>query len=170
MTKEERVARAAKQSAERQSKALRSLAHCLARSNVMRYHHDGLVLEMLDPADADAFTLVKKQRFAAYVCFWFAGLAAVIERHQELSRRGTIPAFAPLDGLLSEAFIDILKPFRNAVAHCSDHDDERVLALLGAAEVVPAQAAAIADAFRDYFVHYEPSIYSSAETSEPPPA
>lgn len=154
--KQARVTKAHEEACKRRSKAIRSLAHCLGRSDVMRHHHDGLVKEMLE--DAAQFTTVKKLRFHAYVCFWFTGLATVIERYQELVSKGTIPGSQKVSALLTSDFIDLLKPFRNAVAHCSDHDDERVLQLLGSPNTAPDHAAAVAMALREYFAQEEPSM------------
>src|SRR5713101_8030820 len=149
--KQERVARAQQEANVRRSKAIRSLAHCLGRSDVMRLHHDGLVHEMLEAGGGEHFTSAKKLRFAAYVCFWFAGLATVVERYQQLVANGTIPRSGEVSQLLTPEFIDLLKPFRNAVAHCSDHDDARVLQLLSEPHTIPDHAAAVALAFRKYF-------------------
>lgn len=149
-----RVEKAKKELNERRQKALRSLAHCLSRSDVMRIHHDVLVKELAD--SGLEFTDVKKARFAAYVCFWFASLAAVIERYEQLVSNGTIPRSEYLSSLLTKEFIDILKPFRNAVAHCSDHDDRRVLNLLDLHHTVPDHAEQIAHAFQAYFKEHTP--------------
>jgi len=161
--KKDRVARAQEEARARRSKAIRSLAHCLGRSDVMRFHHDGLVNEMLE-AHAQ-FTTIKKLRFEAYVCFWFAGLATVVERYQQLVNSGIIPGSQKVSDLLTVEFIDLLKPFRNAVAHCSDHDDERVLQLLSSPNTVPDHAAAVALAFREYFAQEEPSVYENSGAS-----
>src|SRR5262245_57552582 len=115
--KQERIARAQQEADARSRKAIRSLAHCLARSDVMRLHHDGLVREMLEAGGGEHFTSVKKQRLAAYVCFWFASLATVVERYQQLVTAGTIPDSEEVSRLLTSDFIDLLKRFRNAVAH-----------------------------------------------------
>lgn len=114
----------------------------------MRIHHDTLVKELADTGAE--FTDVKKARFNAYTCFWFAGLAAVVERYQELSKSGAIPKSQELSKLLTEEFIDILKPFRNAVAHCSDYDDQRVFNLLDSVHTVPDYAELIAHTFQAY--------------------
>jgi hypothetical protein len=160
-TKQERIARAKQDASARCSKAIRSLAHCLGRSDVMRLHHDGLVHEMVE-AGAEHFDSVKKQRFVAYVCFWFAGLATVVERYQQAVASGTIPNCEDVSELLTAEFIDLLKPFRNAVAHCSDHDDERVLRLLSEPHTVPDHATAVALAFRRYFRQQEPAVYEGS--------
>lgn len=144
-----RIAKAKQESIERRQKAIRSLSLCLSRSDVMRIHHDVVVKELAD--SGLEFTDVKKVRFAAYVCFWFATLAAVIERYEQLVSNGTIPRSDRLSSLLTKDFIDLLKPFRNAVAHCSDHDDQRVLNLLGDPHSIPDHAEQIAHAFQAYF-------------------
>lgn len=148
--KRERAERAREEAAARRHKALVSLSHCLRRSDVMRIHHDALVYELMQEGGIDQFTDVKKHRFSAYVCFWFAGLATVIERFQQLVNSDTIPSSSKVADLLSPEFIDLLKPFRNAVAHCSDHDDERVLQLLGEPQTIPDHAAAVAHALQEY--------------------
>jgi hypothetical protein len=117
----------------------------------MRYHHDGLVQEMLDDDRTDAFNNVKKVRVMAYGACWYTALAGVIERYEELRAKGTVPADSALDSLLTEQFKAVVKPFRNSVAHCSDFDDRRTLALLDHEPTIPDQAAAIADAFHAYF-------------------
>ncbi len=144
-----RVEQAKMEAAERHRKAIVSLAHCLSRSDVMRIHHDLLVKELADTGAE--FTIAKKVRFMAYTCFWFAGLAAVIERYQQLSTNGTIPVSESLYTLITEDFVDLLKPFRNAVSHCSDHDDQRVLNLFDQPNFMPDQAQQITDAFHIYF-------------------
>ena len=144
-----RIAKAKQESTERRQKAIRSLSLCLSRSDVMRIHHDVLVKELAD--SGLEFTDVKKARFAAYVCFWFATLAAVIERYEQVVSNGTIPRSDRLSSLLTKDFIDLLKPFRNAVAHCSDHDDQRVLNLLDHQHTIPDHAEQIAHAFQAYF-------------------
>ena len=144
-----RVEKANKEAAERRQKALTSLAHCLSRSDVMRVHHDALVKEL---ADGDMeFTDIKKARLSTYVCFWFASLAAAIERYEQLVSNGTIPVSSKLSRLLTKDFINLLKPFRNAVAHCSDHDDRRVLDLFDNPQSMPNRAEQIAHAFHEYF-------------------
>lgn len=149
-----RIEKAKRESAERRQKAIRSLALCLSRSDVMRIHHDVLVKELAD--SGQEFTDVKKARFAAYVCFWFATLAAVIERFEQLVSNGTIPRSDRLSSLLTKEFIDLLKPFRNAVAHCSDHDDQRVLNLLDNRHTIPDHAEQVAHAFQAYFKEHTP--------------
>ena len=149
--KKARVAIAAANAAERTQNHLHSLHHCLVRSDVMRYHHDGLVQEMLDDDRPDAFNSVKKVRFMAYVAFWYTALAGVIERYEELCGKGAVPTDPAIDSLLTEQFKAVVKPFRNSVAHCSDFDDRRTLALLDHESTIPDQAAAIADAFHAYF-------------------
>jgi hypothetical protein len=47
-------------------------------------------------------------QFRAYVAYWFAGLAAVVERYQELASKGTIPADATLDRLLDDEHLALL--------------------------------------------------------------
>lgn len=89
--KRERVERPQQEDADRRQKAIVSLAHCLGRSDVYRLHHDALVSEMLAAGEGDHFTDAKKLRFVAYVCSWFAGLATVIERYQQLVNTGTLP-------------------------------------------------------------------------------
>ncbi|MEP6891418.1 MAG: hypothetical protein ABI955_12070 [Nitrospirota bacterium] len=66
--KRERVERAQQEAADRRQKAIVSLAHCLGRSDVYRFHHDALVHEMLAAGEGDHFTNAKKLRFVAYVC------------------------------------------------------------------------------------------------------
>jgi hypothetical protein len=149
--KNARVAKAALDAAERTQKHLHSLHHCLVRSDVMRYHHNGLVQEMLDDDRPDAFNNVKKVRFMAYIAFWYTALAGVIERYEELRDKGAVPAEPAIDSLLTEEFKSVVKPFRNSVAHCSDFDDRRTIALLDHEARVTDQAAAIADAFHTYF-------------------
>jgi hypothetical protein len=162
--KKERIARAQSEAGARRTKAIRSLAHCLGRSDVMRLHHDSLVKELVD-GNETLFTTAKKQRFAAYVCFWFTGLTTVVERYQQLVTNGTIPESVKVSQLLTPEFIDLLKPFRNAVAHCSDHDDARVLQLLVDPQLVPDHAAAVSIAFREYFGQQEPSVYEGPNAS-----
>jgi hypothetical protein len=165
--KKARVEKAQVEATERRQKAIVSLAHCLGRSDVYRHHHDGLVRETLEAGGSAAFSTVKKLRFAAYVCAWFAGLAAVIERYQQLTENGTLPRSDSLDRLITPEFVDLLKPFRNAVAHCSDHDDDRVLNLLGTPHTTPDLAAEIASVFRSYFQqHSSRPIYVSDSDSD----
>ena len=161
--KKERVDRAEKEAAARRSKAIRSMGHCLGRSDVMRLHHNGLVNEML--VEGAEFTEAKKLRFAAYVCFWFAGLAAVVERYQELVNDKTIMGSKKVSDLLTADFLDLLKPFRNAVAHCSNHDDDRVLKRLELPDKIPDHAAEVAAALREYFSQEEPSLYENSAIS-----
>ena len=149
--KRARATQAALDAGERTQRHLHSLHHCLVRSDVMRYHHNGLVQEMLDDDRPEAFNNVKKVRFMAYVAFWYTALAGVIERYEELRGKGAVPADPAIDSLLTEQFKAVVKPFRNSVAHCSDFDDLRTLALLDHEATVPDQAAAIADAFHAYF-------------------
>jgi len=149
--KKARVAQAAKEASERMRKHLHSLHHCLVRSDVMRYHHNGLVQEMLADDRPDAFNNVKKVRFFAYIAFWYTALAGVIERYEELRDKGAIPADSKIDSLLTERFKDVVKPFRNSVAHCSDFDDRRTLEIFDHESTVPDQAEAISDAFHAYF-------------------
>lgn len=149
--KNTRIAQAAVKSAERTQRHLHSLHHCLVRSDVMRYHHDGLVQEMLADDRPDAFSSVKKVRFMAYIAFWYTALAGVVERYEELRENGSVPADPRIDSLLTEEFKAVVKPFRNSVAHCSDFDDRRTLAILDHEATIPDQAAAIADAFHAYF-------------------
>jgi len=157
-SKRARVEEAKRTGEARRQKALVSLSHCLSRSNVMRIHHDALVHELLTAGGIDHFSDVKKARFAAYVCFWFASLATVVERYQQLVRSGTLPASNKLDALLGEDFINLVKPFRNAVAHCSDHDDDRVLDLMNHPYGVPDRAELIANALREHIeLHRHPS-------------
>ncbi len=116
----------------------------------MRFHHDGLVQEMLDADSPTAFNDVKKTRFAAYVVFWFSSLAAVIERYEQLLSSGTIPESAEVKALLDKDFKDVIKPFRNSVAHCSDHDDNRTLKLFELPHSIPDRAALIATRLREH--------------------
>lgn len=150
-TKKKRAEDAAQKALSRQRKHLLSLHHCLARSDVMRHHHDGLVQEISTSDDPAAFNNVKKVRFAAYISFWFAGLSGVIERYEQLRNKEAIPSCPEIDTLLTDKFKDILKPFRNSVSHCSDHDDPRTLQLFEHKNIVPEQATAIANAFHKYF-------------------
>jgi len=117
----------------------------------MRYHHDGLVQEMIDDERPDAFNDVKKVRFIAYIAFWYTALAGVIERYEELRDKNSIPADSKIDSLLTEQFKNVVKPFRNSVAHCSDFDDRRTLEIFDHESTIPDQAAAVADAFHAYF-------------------
>jgi hypothetical protein len=164
--KKARVEQAEREAADRRQKAIVSLAHCLGRADVYMMHHDGLVREMLDAGSIEAYTNVKKLRFASYVCAWFAGLSGVIERFQQLVRSGTLPPSDELDALIMPDFLDLIKPFRNAVSHCSDHDDERVLDLLSTPETAPDRAEAISAAFKRYFkLHSTRPIYVSGNES-----
>jgi len=159
--KRARIAEEQRLLAERRQKAIVSLAHCLGRSDVMRLHHDALIHEMLETGEE--FTNAKKLRFAAYVCYWFAGLATVVERYQQLVKAGTLAPSDELNALISTDFLDILKPFRNAVAHCSDHDDDRVLELMNNPNTIPDRGTAIAAAFKIYFEsHSTRPIYGAA--------
>ena len=144
-----RIKKAKRETDDRCQKALRSLAHCLSRGDVMRHHHDALIKELAD--SGQEFTDVKKARFAAYIWFWFVSLAAVIERFEQLASNGTIPKSDEISSLLTKEFIDIVKPFRNAAAHCSYHDDQRVLNLIARHHSVPDHAEKIALAFHAYF-------------------
>src|SRR5256885_2134951 len=105
--KRARIEEAQRHTADRRQKAIVSLAHCLGRSDVMRIHHDALVNEMLAAGGIEHFTEVKKQRFATYVCFWFAGLATVVERFQQLVANGTLPPSDELSSLISTDFLDL---------------------------------------------------------------
>ncbi len=159
--KRTRVENAGSAEAERRQLAIVSLAHCLARCDIYRLHHDVLIQEVLAAGGVEHFTTAKKVRFAAYVFSWFAGLATVIERYQQLVSSGTIPQSEELGALLTSEYLDLLKPFRNAVAHCSDHDDGRVLALLDTPQTTPDVAAAMSEAFKRYFrLHSSRSLYS----------
>ena len=149
--KRARVEQAEVETAERRQKAIVSLAHCLGRSDVYRLHHDVLVEEILLAGGSEHFTDTKKLRFAAYVCAWLAGLAAVIERYQQLVSNGTLPSSEEMSRLVTPEYLDLLKPFRNAVAHCSDHDDDRLLDLLNTPNTTPDRAAEISEAFKRYF-------------------
>ncbi|MEQ1574275.1 MAG: hypothetical protein ABL993_08515 [Vicinamibacterales bacterium] len=60
--KQGRIAQAQQEANARRSKAIRSLAHCLGRSDVMRYHHNGLVHELLEGELGEQFTAVKAVR------------------------------------------------------------------------------------------------------------
>jgi hypothetical protein len=162
--KKERVERAQSEASDRRRKAIRSLAHCLGRSDVMRLHHDSMVNELVEENERQ-FKPAKLQRFAAYVCFWFTGLATVVERYQQLVANGSIPESERLSNLLTPEFIDLLKPFRSAVAHRSDHDDARVLELLVDPHRVPDYAAEVSLAFHEYFGQQEPSVYESPHAS-----
>ena len=79
----------------------------------------------------------------------------MIERYQELVAKGTLPASQALAELLTSDFIDLVKPFRNAVAHCSPHDDERVLELLSNPHTIPDRAAEVAHAFHQYIEKHQ---------------
>lgn len=149
--KKARVAQAAIEEAERMQKQLHSLHHCLVRSDVMRYHHNDLVQEMLDSESPDGFNDVKKVRFISYISFWYTALASVIERYEELRDKKTIPRDPVIDSLLTEEFKGVVKRFRNSVAHCSDFDDRRTLDIFNNEATIPDQAAAISDAFHAYF-------------------
>lgn len=149
--KRDRTEKATLEAQKRMQKHLLSLHHCLVRSDVMRHHHDALVQEMTEADDLQTFTDVKKARFSAYLAFWFTGLVGVIERYEQLRDKKAIPPSPEIDRLLSESFKDVLKPFRNSVAHCSDHDDQRTLNLFGHVDTIPDRAAEIAQAFHTYF-------------------
>ena len=165
--KKARVEAAAQAAVERRQKAIVSLAHCLGRADVYRRHHDGLVHEMLKAEGIEAFTNAKKLRFAAYVCAWFAGLSGVIERYQQLVNNGTLPQSDKLAALMTPEFVDLVKSFRNAVSHCSNHDDDRVLDLLATPDATPDRAAELSVAFQQYFeLHSARPIYVSE--TEPP--
>ena len=116
----------------------------------MRFHHDDLVQEMLDANSPTAFNDVKKARFSAYIVFWFSSLAAVIERYEQLKSSGTIPESVKVTALLDQNFKDVIKPFRNSVAHCSDHDDTRTLKLFELPHSIPDRAAFIATHLREH--------------------
>ena len=146
--KEERRAAAESAAVERRRRHCLSLLHCLSRSNVMRYHHDGLVLELSE--SGEEFSDIKKVRFSAYIAFWFTALTGVIERYEHLRNSGALPPDEQIDSLLTEEFKAIVKPFRNSVAHCSDHDDSRTLRLYEVEHAVPDHAAALAGAFDSY--------------------
>jgi hypothetical protein len=160
--KKARAEQADRETADRRQKAIVSLAHYLGRADVYRHHHDALIHEMLAAGDRAAFTNAKKLRFTAYACAWFAGLSGVIERYQQLVSKGVLPPSAELSHLITPAFLDLLKPFRNAVSHCSDHDDERVLELLATPTTTPDHAAEICAAFKSYLtLHSTRPIYAS---------
>lgn len=140
---------------ERRKKAMYSLGICFLRSEVMRRHHDALLVAIAyDGTDEWQSSDITKARFISYVCYWFAGLAAVIERYQELANKGTIVRDSAIDSLLTPDKIDLIKPFRNAVSHCSPHDDARVLDFLAQPDVLPDWAAEAAAAFRRYVEPY----------------
>jgi hypothetical protein len=150
--KKHRVQQSQDAAADRRDKAIRSLSICFSRNEVMRVHHDVLVTEILSAGGIKAFdNPTKKARFITYISYWFAGLAAVIERYQELKTKGTIPISSKLEALLTPEFFNLVKPFRNAVVHCTEHDDKRVLELLSNPETIPDWAGRIAVAFREYF-------------------
>ncbi|WP_313218435.1 hypothetical protein [Stenotrophomonas sp.] len=149
LDKEERVRLAAADKASRTRKHLLSLHHCLARSDVMRHHHDALVAE-ISTEGMDAFTDVVKVRFFAYLAFWFTALAGVIERYEALRNSGSIPGDPAVDLLLTTEFKDIVKRFRNSVAHCSEYDDRRTLEFFDYEDKVPDHAALLATAFHAY--------------------
>lgn len=152
--KSERQKRAALEASERRTRALNSLAMCLSRSNVMRMHHNLFIQEIDARGGMDVVWAsdAAKVRFTTYVAYWFAALAAVIERYQELTGKGTIESDSILDGMLTENNLSLVKPFRNAVAHCSDYADERILNLLASAETLPDWAETVAQQFRRYLL------------------
>lgn len=150
LTKQERTQAAIDAKESRARKHLLSLHHCLARSDVMRIHHDMLIGE-IEASGIEAFTAAKKVRFSAYLAFWFTGLAGVVERFEELTNSDSIPGDEDISKLITPEFKSVVKSFRNSVAHCSDHDDQRTLQLLDHERWVPDQAAALADAFHSYF-------------------
>lgn len=149
LTKEDRVRRAATEKAGRTQKHLLSLHHCLVRSDVMRHHHDALVAEVSHEG-MEAFTAIKKVRLFAYLAFWFTALAGVIERYEELRNSGSIPRDPEVDRLLTTEFKGIVKRFRNSVAHCADHDDQRTLEFFDHEAKVPDHATSLAAAFHAY--------------------
>jgi hypothetical protein len=149
--KKVRIEQATHEAWERTQKHLHSLHHCLARSDVMRHHHDALVQEMTEADHPDAFNNVKKVRFMAYLSFWYTALSGVIERYEQLRDDGSIPADPDIDHLLTDDFKNIVKPFRNSVAHCSAYDDRRTLEIFEHEATVPDHAASLAQAFHSYF-------------------
>ncbi|HWT53250.1 MAG TPA: hypothetical protein VN066_00445 [Rhodocyclaceae bacterium] len=161
-SKQARIDKAAQEAKVRAQKHLRSLHHSLVRSDVMRHHHDGLIHEVMKENDLNAFNSTRKSRFSAYIAFWFTGLTGVIERYEELRDKGAIPRCVDLDRLITTEFKDIVKPFRNSVAHCSDHDDRRTMELFSHEKTVPDQAAEIAKAFHRYF-----SLHRKDNTTDP---
>jgi len=152
--KKARIENARLEANERRTRALNSLALCLSRSNVMRVHHNAFIHEIEARGGLEVVwsSVAAKTRFTTYVAYWFAGLAAVIERYQELTGKDTIPTDPKLDALLTEDRLSLVKPFRNAIAHCSDFDDARVLRLLEAAETLPDWAETVAHEFRRYLM------------------
>jgi len=165
--KKERIDRERVAAEERRRKAMISLSICFVRSEVMRDHHDVLVVEALAAGSSEAFgqSEIKKARFATYISYWFAALSALIERYQALVTSKTIAGDAQIDALLRPAMIDLIKPFRNAVAHCSEHDDPRVLELLSNPHTVPDWAGEVAMAFRAYFERFRDSTERAGTTS-----
>ena len=149
--KRARIEKAVKEAEARMHKHILSLHHCLVRSDIMRHHHDNLVREMVEEKDPATFNDVKKCQFSAYIAFWFAGLTGVIERYEELRDREAIPCDNELDNLITSDFKGVVKPFRNSVAHCSDHNDRRTLELFNHETTAPDQATMIARAFHRYF-------------------
>ena len=121
----------------------------------MRIHHDMLVRE-IEASGIEAFTAAKKVRFGAYLAFWFTGLAGVVERYEELTNSDAIPGDEEISKLITPNFKSLVKRFRNSVAHCSDHDDQRTLQLLDHEPWVPDQATALAEAFHSYFAKNKP--------------
>lgn len=156
-SKQERIKRARQEAAKRQRKEIASLRICFIRSEVMRQHHDALVHDGLAHGGLEyiAESDINKARFITYVAYWFAALATVVERYNALARKGTIPKLESLDRLLTPKMLSLLKPFRNAVAHCSSHDDQRVLNFLENAATVPDWATEVATAFRLYFAKFD---------------
>lgn len=150
--KQTRIKQSKATEVEKRRKAVKSLDFCFSRSEVMRVHHDALVAELMSSGGIEAFknSTTKKARFNTYVAYWFAGLSAAIERYQEQSAKGVIPISSELDQLMTPEFIKIVKQFRNAAAHCSEHDDKRVLELLSYPDAIPSRAEEIANAFRNY--------------------
>ena len=100
-------------------------------------------------------SVAARARFITYIEYWFSGLAAVIERYQELVTKGTIPADPTLDDLITEEHLSLLKPFRNAVAHCGEFDDARILRLLDEAHSIPDWAERVARGFRAFLERNE---------------
>ena len=157
--KQERVDRERVAAEERRRKTVVSLSVCFVRSEVMREHHDAIVLEAVAAGGTAVFAQseVKQARFVTYISYWFAALSALIERYQALVTSKTIPGDEQIDALLRPEMIDLIKPFRNAVAHCSEHDDPRVLDLLSNPHTVPDWAAEVATVFRGYFDRFRDS-------------
>ena len=148
--KKARILQVASLAKKKLQRDLLSLHHCLARSDVMRHHHEALIKQMVKAEGPAAFNDLKKVRFGAYIAFWFTGLACVIERYEQLRNNSSIPSDVAIDNLITIKFKNTVRDFRNSVAHCSDFDDKRILKLYELESTVPDHAIALAKAFHAY--------------------